>query len=156
MANKFKVQDGITYPDGTTQSTAYEWVDPPASSTGASGDKEGMVAYDGNYHYYCKANFGSAPTETFTVSNVGEGSNVISVNKTNNPNYTIPQPGWYTVIGGVTMTLTAFSANNANGVDWNFLFDVASGAVLPSTVTLTSNTGYTDIWVRVAWTGTSW
>lgn len=155
MANKFKVQDGITYPDGTTQSTAYEWVDPPASSTGASGDKEGMVAYDGNYHYYCKANFGSAPTETFTVINVGENNNLMRVDMATNPNYTVPTAGWYVTIGGVLMTLSAFSA--PSGSEYHFLFDnAAGGGGFPSTVTLTSNTGNTDIWVRVAWTGTSW
>ena len=66
-----------------------------------------------------------------------------------------PTAGWYVVIGGVTMTLSAFSGNHPNGTDWNFIFDNPSGP-LPSTVTLTSNTGYTNIWKRLSWSGDTW
>ena len=126
----------------------------PTHSTGAVGDVEGQVAFDSNYIYYCFANFGTAPTETFTVVNVGEFTNTISVNIAANPNYTVPQAGWYVVIGGVTMTLTAFSG--VSGSNYNFIFDNPSGVALPSTVTLTSNTGYTNIWKRIAWSGGTW
>lgn len=129
-------------------------VDVPAHSTGSAGDQVGQLAVDNSYIYYCFANFGTAPTETFTVVNVGEFTNTISVNMAANPNYTVPQAGWYVVIGGVTMTLTAFSG--ASGSNYNFIFDNPSGVALPSTVTLTSNTGYTNIWKRVAWSADTW
>jgi len=129
-------------------------VNVPTYSTGASGDKQGDIAFSSSYIYYCFADFGSAPTETFTVVNVGEFTNTISVNMASNPNYTVPQAGWYVVIGGVTMTLSAFSG--ASGSNYNFIFDNPSGAALPSTVTLISNTGYTNIWKRLAWSSDTW
>ena len=127
----------------------------PGSSAGASGDRAGDIAFDGTYMYYCAHDYGSAPSETFTVSNVGAFSNVIDVNKASNPNYTVPQAGWTTTVGTL-MTLTAFSGDNINGVDYSFLFDVPSNDPLPSTVTLTSPTPYTNIWKRVAWSGDTW
>lgn len=154
----FNTDGTITFPDGTQQMTSWTGgrvVSVPASSTGASGDLQGDLAFNGSHIYYCIADFGSAPTETFTVTNVGENSNVIRVNMASNPNYTVPQAGWYVVLGGVTMTLTAFSAPNLNGVDYDFLFDVPSGP-LPSTVTLTSSTVYTNIWKRLAWSSDTW
>lgn len=129
-------------------------VNVPTYSTGTSGDKQGDIAFNSSYIYYCFTDFGSAPTETFTVVNVGEFTNTISVNIAANPNYTVPQAGWYVVIGGVTMTLTAFSG--VSGSNYNFLFNNPSGAALPSTVTLTSNTGYTNIWKRLAWSSDTW
>ena len=127
----------------------------PTSSAGTAGDVAGLIAFDKNYIYYCIANYGSSPSETFTVTNAGENSNVIKVNMANNPNYTVPQAGWTTMVNGVTMTLTAFSATDVNGVDFDFLFDVNSGPI-PSTVTLTSNTPYTNIWKRVQWSNDTW
>ena len=148
----------VTFPDNTTQTTAWAGgrvVGVPGSSAGASGDKAGDIAFDGTYMYYCAHDYGSAPSETFTVSNVGAFSNVIDVNKASNPNYTVPQAGWTTTVGTL-MTLTAFSGDNINGVDYSFLFDVPSNDPLPSTVTLTSPTPYTNIWKRVAWSGDTW
>ena len=129
-------------------------VNVPTYSTGASGDKEGDIAFSSNYIYYCYTDFGSAPTETFTVLNSGESNNLIRVSMAANPNYTVPTAGWYVTIGGVLMTLTAFSA--PTGSEYHFLFDNASGSNLPSTVTLTSPTGYTNIWKRLAWSGDTW
>ena len=129
-------------------------VNPPAHSTGSSGDKAGDMAFDGNYLYYCIVDFGGYPTQTFTVDNVGQYTNVITVNKAANPNYTIPQQGW-TVTLGELMTLTQYSSDGSNGT-YNFLFDINSLIPLPSTVTLTSNVAATNIWVRVAWSGSTW
>ena len=53
------------------------------------------------------------------------------------------------------MTLTVYSADHGNGVDYNFLFDNSSGEPLPSAVTLVS-TNLKNIWVKQQWgtTGT--
>jgi len=98
------------------------------------------------------------PSETFTVTNVGEFNNTIKVLVANNPNYTVPQAGWTVTIGTTLMTLSAFSALDIDGVNWNFLFDNSPDAPLPSTVTLTSPTpnSPTNIWKRVAWSGDTW
>lgn len=130
-------------------------VSVPASSAGNAGDKAGDLAFNNGYIYYCVANYGASPSETFTVTNVGENSNAIKVNMVNNPNYTVPQAGWTTVVGGVTMTLSAFSGADINGTDFDFLFDVNSGPI-PSTIILTSNVPYTNIWKRVAWSNDTW
>jgi hypothetical protein len=47
----------MTFPDNTTQTTAYQKVAAPAHSYGAASDKVGMVAFDNNYIYYCKQNY---------------------------------------------------------------------------------------------------
>lgn len=47
----------VTFPNGTVQSSGYQLVSAPMHSTGAIGDKIGMVAYDTDYHYYCKADY---------------------------------------------------------------------------------------------------
>lgn len=134
--------------------TAYRVKTAPTHSYGSSGDLQGDLAFDSTNFYYCISNYGYA-TETFTVVNTGEYSNSITVNKASNPNYTIPQSGWTVVIGGVTMTLTVYSADHGNGVDYNFLFDNSSGEPLPSAVTLVS-TNLKNIWVKQQWgtTGT--
>lgn len=130
-------------------------VSVPTLSTGASGDREGDMAFNSSYIYYCFADFGTAPTETFTVINVGENNNLMRVDMATNPNYTVPTAGWYVTIGGVLMTLSAFSA--PSGSEYHFLFDnAAGGGGLPSTVTLTSPTGYTNIWKRLSWSGDTW
>ena len=130
-------------------------VSVPTLSTGASGDREGDMAFNSSYIYYCFADFGTAPTETFTVINVGENNNLMRVDMATNPNYTVPTAGWYVTIGGVLMTLSAFSA--PSGSEYHFLFDnAAGGGGFPSTVTLTSPTGYTNIWKRLSWSGDTW
>jgi hypothetical protein len=127
----------------------------PTLSTGASGDREGDMAFNSSYIYYCFADFGTAPTETFTVINVGENNNLMRVDMATNPNYTVPTAGWYVTISGVLMTLSAFSA--PSGSEYHFLFDnAAGGGGFPSTVTLTSPTGYTNIWKRLSWSGDTW
>ena len=53
----FGTNGSMTFPDNTTQTTAYQKVAAPAHSYGAAGNKVGMVAFDGNYIYYCKQDY---------------------------------------------------------------------------------------------------
>ena len=133
---------------------------PPTHSYGAVGDVAGLIAFSNGYLYYCTGSYVAPtyPSETFTVTNVGEFNNTIKVLVANNPNYTVPQAGWTVTIGTTLMTLSAFSALDIDGVNWNFLFDNSPDAPLPSTVTLTSPTpnSPTNIWKRVAWSGDTW
>ena len=148
----------LTFPDGGTLRMATA----PTTSKGKSGDKAGTMAVDSTSIFYCIADYvaGTYPTESFTVSNSGINTNVISVQMSTNPNYTVPQAGWTTVINGTTMTLSAYSGPSIDGVNYDFLFDQppATG-VLPSTATFISNVVGTepDIWVKQAWGTTgSW
>jgi hypothetical protein len=52
----------LTFPDNTIQTTAYQKVSVPIHSYGITGDKVGMVAFDGDYIYYCKQNYVNAST----------------------------------------------------------------------------------------------
>jgi hypothetical protein len=146
----------ITFPDGSE----LRIVTPPLSSTGTVGDIAGSLAYNSSSTYYCTASYVAPtyPTELFSVTNVGENTNTIKVLVANNPNYTIPQAGWTTVVNGTTMTLTAFSGMDIDGVNFDFLFDVGDGP-LPSTATFTSNvlSAAPNIWVKQNWGTTgSW
>jgi hypothetical protein len=47
----------ITFNNGTVQSTAYQVTTAPTSSIGHAGDRQGTVAYDSSYFYYCTANY---------------------------------------------------------------------------------------------------
>lgn len=159
----FKPDGLLTFPDATVQTTAWAGgrvVSAPTSSTGTAGNKQGDIAFSNGYIYYCTANYVSPtyPSETFTVTNVGEFNNTIQVLVANNPNYTVPQAGWTVTVGTTLMTLSAFSALNLDGVNWNFLFDNSPDAPLPSTVTITSPTPNSspNIWKRVAWSGDIW
>jgi hypothetical protein len=53
----FGTNGSMTFPDNTTQTTAYQKVAAPAHSYGAASDTVGMVAFDDNYIYYCKQNY---------------------------------------------------------------------------------------------------
>ena len=51
---------GITFPDATVQTTAWAGgrvVAVPTASTGAAGNKQGDLAFNSNYIYYCTANY---------------------------------------------------------------------------------------------------
>lgn len=151
MANKFRVQDGITYPDGTTQSTAYEWVNPPVSSTGAIGDKEGMVAYDANYHYYCTADFGGV--QYTVVHGISSSADGVNNGYLVYDNYQLPQVGWRVYYNGQTATID--QVNNSN--PGYYIVFVSSILEIPGNATFAWGPAPVDnIWVRVAWTGTSW
>jgi hypothetical protein len=59
----FGTNGTLTFPDNTIQTTAYQKVSVPIHSYGATGDKVGMVAFDGDYIYYCKQNYVNNSTD---------------------------------------------------------------------------------------------
>ena len=132
---------------------------PPTTSKGKIGDTAGMLAIDNTANFHCIENYTNItfPTELFIVTNVGQVSNSIQVLMSSNPNYTVPQAGWTTVINGTTMTLSTFSGVDVDGVNFNFLFDIGSGPI-PSSLIFTSNipNATPNIWVKQLWgtTGT--
>ena len=57
----FRSDGDVEFPDDTVQTTAWAGgrvVDAPTTSAGAEGDKEGDIAFDNDYFYYCTADFG--------------------------------------------------------------------------------------------------
>jgi hypothetical protein len=57
---EFDSNSGLTFPDATTQTTAWAGgrvVAVPGASTGAAGDKAGDLAFDSQYIYYCTADY---------------------------------------------------------------------------------------------------
>ena len=48
---------GLIFSDTTFQTTAYVVVSAPATSSGKTGDRSGMVAYSNAFFYYCTANY---------------------------------------------------------------------------------------------------
>jgi len=56
----FDTNGDLTFPDGTTQSTAWSGGrvrSVPGSSIGVTGDLAGDIAFSGSYMYYCTANY---------------------------------------------------------------------------------------------------
>ena len=49
--------DELKFADGSVQTTAYQKVSVPTSSTGRPGDRVGMVAYNSSYTYYCTGTY---------------------------------------------------------------------------------------------------
>jgi hypothetical protein len=48
---------GVSFPDDTTQTTAFKFASVPSTSIGQSGDKSGTFSGNTNYLYYCTANY---------------------------------------------------------------------------------------------------
>jgi hypothetical protein len=125
----------------------------PAHSYGAAGDLEGMVVFTDPYIYYCK----TAYTGLMTISNVstqsGGAANGYFINIANaalsavRVGWTITGPN---ISGSANITQITSSAAN----EWEFQTD--AGAVNLRGQSGYTLSGYPDIWVRVAWTGTNW
>jgi len=156
----FETGGNLIFPDNTIQSKAYQIVSAPAGSEGSPGDKQGMVAYDADYHYYCKADFVSHDS-TVTISSTEWGGSAGEL--TSLPFLSAaraPEVGWtiyaFFNSGPATLTITGVTSlgDNRYQVDFNSVgnINVSNG----NTGTLTDDDPLADIWVRAAWTGSSW
>ena len=167
---QFRADGRTTFPNGTV----------PAHSYGAAGDKEGMVVFTDPYIYYCKQDYstsngiasitistpitrndslhwdpattviqfatpsgGVAATGTPVFDGSGDltGINIVSAGS-----------GYLKVVDGGPANVTDIFIIQTGGTGGNSTREIRNG--LPAGVTVTLTT--TDIWVRVAWTGTSW
>jgi hypothetical protein len=129
-----------------------------------------MVAFNGNYIYYCKADYTTVLTNiTLTVNNVrGPASNAA---------YSNNGGGYGTIVGfdgpltglasGQTFTYNAveYTVQDVSNTSNQYAYIVFSPQMDgPTTAGITQGTQFNiatgltqpDIWVRSAWTSTSW
>lgn len=161
----FDASYGIPYlefPNGTLQSTAWSGgrvVEVPLSSIGASGDKEGDLAFNGSYIYYCTADYTSHVSSITVDSDQWGGA---SGGLTSLPFSSVrePQIGWTIFVtfntGPVSTTITGVTSLGGNRyqIDFNSVgeINVSNG----NTGTLLDNIPEADIWKRLAWSGDTW
>ena len=135
----FGTDGRTTFPNGTV----------PEHSYGASGDKEGMVAFDGSYIYYCTQDFAAEPYSTTIVTTYsGLYPDIVKGS--------IPQPqaGWAFVHNGTTYTLASNAVENNPG-EWNCELTTSISVTAGDTVTV-GPASSADIWKRVAWSVDTW
>ena len=156
----------LTFPDGG----ALRVSTPPTSSVGASGDKQGMLAFDSDYIYYCKQDYVPiVSTITLTVNNIRGPAQGAYYNNNGG--------GLGTMVGfngplvglasGQTFTYNAIEytiqdvSNTSNPYAYIIFTPQMDG---PTTAGITDGTQFNistgltapDIWVRSAWASTSW
>ncbi len=153
----FNSSGTLTFPNGGSLRVSAA----PANSTGASGDKAGSVAFDGNYIYYCTADYvavggGGGASASLVPNELGQSVNTITIAKgaPPNTNWADPQVGWTLTVNSTTVTVEEITGDVDN------LYIVVSGFItLPPTGSITfTEPGGTqpDIWKRVAWSNDTW
>ena len=124
-------------------------VNVPVSSIGASGDKQGDIAFNGSHMYYCTQDFASEPYSTTIVATYS-GFNPDIVKGS------IPQPqaGWAFTHNGTTYTLASNAVENNPG-EWNCELTTSISVTAGDTVTV-GPVFSADIWKRIAWSADTW
>ena len=143
--------DWIFSPDGRTTFPA---ATVPAHSYGAVGDKQGMVAFDGSYIYYCIADF----VGDTIVGQTGVAEDNFQYGYTYGFNKIATDiTGWTLTVPGQSTSVTV------TGVDQNYNAGNQTGLTFSATVTYTSTSTFTftapsstNIWKRIAWSGATW
>lgn len=124
-------------------------VSAPVSSIGAAGDKQGDLAFDGSYMYYCTQDFAAEPySTTIVLTYTGLYPDIVKGS--------IPQPqaGWAFVHNGTTYTLASDAVENNPG-EWNCELTTSISVTAGDTVTL-GPVFSADIWKRIAWSTDTW
>jgi len=142
---KFNTDGKTTFPSATV----------PATSKGAAGDKAGMVAFDADYIYYCKADW----TSGNVVGNTGVAEDHFDYGATYGFNKFLTDiTGWQLSVPGMST-----SPVTVTSVDQNFNGGAQTGLTFSTSVTYTSTSTFTfvapsepDIWNRTAQTGGTW
>lgn len=148
----FGTNGSITFPDSTIQETAWSGgrvVSVPGISIGAAGDKQGDLAFNGSYIYYCTQDFVEASyssTIGFTYS--GEFPSIVKGS--------IPQPqaGWVLIYNGDAYTLAA-NATEGNPGFWGLQLTSSISVTIGDSVTI-GPASVANIWKRIAWSGDTW
>lgn len=143
---------GLTFPDSTVQTTAWAGgrvVNVPTSSIGSLGDKQGDMAFNGSYIYYCTQDFVEASYSSTIVTNYS--GTFPSIVKGSIPQ---PQAGWILVHNGNSYTLDA-NATEGNPGEWTLSLSSSISVTAGDSVTI-GPASVTNIWKRVAWSGDTW
>ena len=143
---------GITFPDATVQTTAWAGgrvVAVPTASIGAAGNKQGDLAFNSSYIYYCTQNFTpSSYSSTIVLTYSGTYPTIVKGS--------IPQPqtGWELIHNGNTYTLDANAVENNPG-EWSLSLSSSISVTIGDSVTI-GPASVPNIWKRVAWSGDTW
>lgn len=151
----------LQFPDGTLQTTAFAFRDVPNTSAGSTDDKQGNIAVDSEYFYYCTAD-NTTPTP-------------ITIPWTNVTNYSGSPEGDYIQanIADVTHLGESLRVTNVsvNGVQQEYVKVTAVSTTDEVTFKIfldaPNGTWYTyqnstlqsigpNIWKRIAWSGDTW
>ena len=150
----------ITFPDGSYQHTAWAGgrvVSAPTSSTGASGDLQGDIAFDNNYMYYCVANY-SVTSFVITQAVSTNSSPYIYAPIASCP--TTPQAGWYiqgTLPGEPQLVIHSVTTSGSNYQLECYYNGYPINSSIPSGYNYTITPVAGNIWVKNAWGTTgSW
>lgn len=154
--NNFRVQGNLQFEDGTIQSTN-NVVIPPDTLVGKIGDKNGMIAYDGDYIYYCFSDYEpllsytlifylhhSQTGYTFTDVHGNDLNNwfVISANTELDGELTIPPN---------TTINTWVYADNGSIIEWTHpINELDTDSVGPATMTVAQYLNPINIWVKIS------
>lgn len=148
---------GITFTDGSKQISAngiLKVSSVPTHSTGAPGDTVGMVAFDGNYIYYCKQDYAGDTVIAYTGSLLDnfDGYSTYGFNK-----ITTDITGWTLTVPGQSTSVTVIAVDQSmnGGAQTGLQFSGAVTFTLTETFTF-RGPSVTDIWKRFAWSGDTW
>jgi hypothetical protein len=125
----------------------------PAHSYGAAGDKEGMVVFTDPYIYYCKSDF--RPLVTYTAAVSQNGGSTFEVYQTAGTPLINDHLYGYGDVGEGLITNVQASTEGGQPT-WLLTVNQIGGTSIGLTANQPCTIGTPDIWVRVAWTGTSW
>lgn len=148
----FNEAGSIIFPDESTQTTAWAGgrvVSVPGSSIGVSGDKQGDIAFNGSYIYYCTQNFVEASYST-TIATTYSGT-FPSIVKGSIPQ---PQAGWILVHNSNSYTLDS-NATEGNPGEWTLSLSSSISVTAGDSVTI-GPASVANIWKRVAWSNDTW
>lgn len=146
----FDEEGDITFPDNTLQTTAWAGgrvVSVPVTSLGAAGDKQGDLAFNGNYIYYCTQDYNTGYQAT-----LGGGYSAGPYPYLVKGSYPEPQPGWTFVWETVTYTIVAVTDPNPG--EWQLEVNQTINTGAGGTITLLLPPQ--NIWKRIAWSGDTW
>jgi hypothetical protein len=152
----FSPQGSLTFPDITTQTTAWSGgrvVDAPASSTGAEGDKAGDLAFSTGHIYYCFEDYDTGVSYNTTLSNITEDDNKFIFAK--GEGIIEPEIGWSITVdvGGENEETHTITLVEDLATDWRVTWSGGNVTFNPGTAIRIFST---NIWKRVAWSNDVW
>lgn len=139
----FGIDGVLTMPGGGSLNVST----PPTNSVGSSGDKAGMIAFDGTAIYYCITDFVEPYTATLIGGSITDYPSVLQ------GDYPKPLAGWTFVFNTVTYTLVE-DATSPNAGQWMLHVDQT---ISTDNVSIELTPPAANIWVKQAWSTTgSW
>ena len=133
-----------TWTFGGDGRTTFPTATVPAHSYGATGDKQGMVAFDGTYLYYCTADF--VATQYPAQTAIGDADGVSGGYLVPN-SWQLPQVGWIIYYNNTTAVIN--QVNNGGNAGYYTIFTDTT-LFIPVNANFFYGPPTTDIWKRTA------